>query len=60
MPNCETQKLVCPHAQWADAEIDRLRAALTKICDVVGTSTEAHLIARSAIGDQQTMSEKSK
>lgn len=31
------------------AENTRLRAALTKICEVVGTSTEAHLVARNAL-----------
>lgn len=34
-----------------NVELARLRAALMKICDVVGTSTEAHLIARTALGE---------
>lgn len=31
MPNCERNKLVCPHAQWADAEIERLVGILQYI-----------------------------
>jgi hypothetical protein len=36
------------------AEIASLRAALTKIREVTGTSTEANLIARRALGDEQS------
>ena len=36
-------------AEVAEAEVKRLREALMKIRDVVGTSTEAHHIARNAL-----------
>ena len=36
-------------AEKAEAEVEHLRTVLEKIRDVVGTSTEAHHIARNAL-----------